>query len=145
VYHELTVELLHTIYEYCVGVKESEDVEYTCVVIDDFADSLKNKDIQIALNKMLIKARHLQCSFIFTLQGYSYFPKTLRKQITYATIFKTNNAQEYELISKELLFMNRDDSLLLFDYVFDEPYSHLDIDTRENKLYKNFNLLEIEK
>jgi hypothetical protein len=145
VYHELTVELLETIYNYLIQVKEEGEIEYSCVVIDDFADSLKDKHIQAQLNKMLIKSRHLQCSFIFTLQGYLYFPKMLRKQITYATIFKKNNAEEYDAISKELLFLNRDDSLTLFDYVFDEPYNHLDVDTRENKLYKNFETLLIEK
>jgi hypothetical protein len=145
VYHELTIELLNTILNYCTSVKEMGDVEYTCVIIDDFADTLKNKDIQFFLNKMLIKARHLHCSFIFTLQSYLYFPKMLRKQITYTTIFKTNNAEEWAIISKELLFMNKDDSLTLFDYVFNEPYNHLDIDARENKLYKNFEYLQIDK
>ena len=109
------------------------------------ADSLKDNDIQRQLNKMLIKARHLQCGFIFTLQGYLYFPKILRKQITYATIFKTNNAEEWAAISKELLFMNKDDSLQLFDVVYDEPYNHLDLDLRESKLYKNFDAIELTK
>ena len=41
--------------------------------------------------------------------------------------------------------MNKDDGLKLYDYVFDEPYTHVDIDTVTNKIYKNFNLLEIQK
>lgn len=145
VYHELTVDLLDMIYNYLIEIKESGEIEYSCVVIDDMADSLRDNDIERQLSKMLIKARHLQCSFIFTLQGYLYFPKILRKQITYATIFKTNNAEEWAVIAKEILFMNKDDSLLLFDYVYDEPYNHLDADLRENKLYKNFEELKIQK
>jgi hypothetical protein len=39
--------------------------------------------------------------------------------------------------------MNKEDTLKIYNYVFDEPYTHLDIDTLTNKLYKNFNLLEI--
>ena len=58
------------------------------MIIDDQADSLKDKDIQRVLNKMLIKARHISTAFIFTLQSYYYFPKILRKQITNITIFK---------------------------------------------------------
>jgi len=38
---------------------------------------------------------------------------------------------------------NKDDALLLYNYVFNEPYAHLDMDTVENKLYKNFNKLVI--
>jgi hypothetical protein len=145
VYHELNVPLLDMIYNYLVEIKESGETEYACVVIDDMADSLKENDIQHQLNKMLIKARHLQCGFIFTLQGYLYFPKMLRKQITYITLFKTNNAEEWAIIAKELLFMNKDDSLYLSTFVFDEPYNHLDIDTRLNICYKNFEILNINK
>ena len=39
--------------------------------------------------------------------------------------------------------MKQDDSLTLFNYVFNEPYAHLDIDTVINAYYKNFNKLEI--
>ena len=145
VYHELTVEALEGIYQFLVGVKESGEIEYSCVIIDDFASTLKETDVQIQLNKMLIKARHLQCGFIFTLQGYLYFPKMLRKQITYITLFKTNNAEEWAIIAKELLFLNKDDSLILSEYVFDEPYNNLDVDTRDNIIYKNFELITLTK
>ena len=120
-----------------------EEIEYSCIIIDDFADALKDKNIERQLNKMIIKARHLRCSFIFTLQSYYLFPKILRKQITYTTIFKTKNVEEWNSITKELLNYNKDDSLKLFNYVFDEPYTHLDLDTTNNRLYKNFNMLEI--
>jgi hypothetical protein len=123
--------------------EEEREIEYSCIIIDDFADSLKNKDIQRQLNKMLIKARHLCCSFIFTLQTYLYFPRSLRKQITYITLFKTRNVEEFNSIARELLNYNKDDALLLYNYVFDAPYNHLDIDTSNSVLYKNFNELVI--
>jgi hypothetical protein len=123
--------------------EEEKEIEYSCIIIDDFADSLKDKHIQRQLNKMLIKARHLCCSFIFTLQTYLYFPKSLRKQITYITMFKPKNIEEFNSIVRELLNYNKDDALLLYNYVFNEPYAHLDMDTVENRLYKNFNELVI--
>jgi len=144
VYHELTVELLEGIYSQLCDMKESnEEQEYNCIVIDDFASSLKENDVQKTLNKMLIKARHLNCAFIFTLQSYYYFPKMLRKQITNITMFKSKNVEEANTIFNELLNMNKEDALKLYNYVFSEPYAHLDIDTVDNKIYRNFNLLEI--
>jgi hypothetical protein len=171
VYHELTVSLLEEIYNELVSKRideketkvekkkrkekyddletsddesdEEKEIEYSMIIIDDFADSLKDKHIQRQLNKMLIKARHLCCSFIFTLQTYLYFPKSLRKQITYITMFKPKNVEEFNSIARELLNYNKDDALLLYNYVFDAPYTHLDMDTVENKLYKNFNELVI--
>ena len=37
--------------------------------------------------------------------------------------------------------MNKEDALTLYNYVYDEPYTHLDLDTVDNKVYKSFNLL----
>jgi hypothetical protein len=119
------------------------DIQYTCVIIDDHAATLKEIDIQKQLSKMLIKSRHICCSFIFTLQSYYYFPKILRKQVTNLVLFKVKNNQEWESISKEVLKMSRENGMVLYDYVFDAPYNHLDIDTVNDIFYKNFNLLEI--
>jgi hypothetical protein len=146
VYHELTTDGLQDLKDILTTSKleqDEDDAEYNCVVIDDFANDLKSKDIQKELNSMLIKARHLNTSFIFTVQSYLYFPKILRKQITYATIFRPKNQEEWKTIRNEILQMNEDDAKIIFDYAFDKPYQHLDIDTFENKIYKNFNLLDI--
>jgi hypothetical protein len=147
VYHELTMDTLTDIREELMKRKveadEDEEQEYSCVIIDDFANDLKDKGIQRLLNSMLIKARHLNCAFIFTLQSYLYMPKILRKQITYATIFKPRNSEEWETIRDEILQMKKEDAKKLYDYVFDEPYQHLDVDAFENKFYKNFNYLNI--
>ena len=173
VYHDLTIDELQNIYDKLVGIKElatrkrkkkvkmftsdddeSDDaapkekkhpIEYSAIIIDDFADSLKTTCIQKFLNKFIIKARHLCCSFFITLQSYYYCPKMLRKQLTFATIFKPKNIEEWYSIANEVLNLNKEDALQLFDYVFDEPYTHLDIDTVNNTMYKNFNLLEIKK
>jgi hypothetical protein len=125
------------------NIEEEEPAEYNMVVFDDFANDLKDKSIVRALNRMLIKARHLNTSFVFTLQSYLYMPKILRKQITYATIFKPRNSEEWETIRREILQMKEDDAKKLFDYVFNEPYQHLDVDAFENKFYKNYNLLTL--
>jgi hypothetical protein len=122
---------------------EPKELEYSCIIIDDMADALKNNDISKQLNKMIIKARHIMCSFIIPIQSYYYMPKILRKQLTYITIFKPKNIEEWNSISRELLNLNKDDSLKLFDYIFNEPYTHLDIDLTNNKCYKNFNELKL--
>lgn len=167
VYHELTVSKLQEIYNELVQYKEvslekkedkpkgcfdgedeeSDDeepeIKYSLIIIDDFASNLKDVDIVTQLSKMMIKARHICCSFIFTLQSFFYFPKILRKQITYITIYKSKNVEEFNTIANELLAYNKEDALKLFNFVFDAPYNHLDIDTVSDLIYKNFNKLEI--
>jgi hypothetical protein len=169
VYHDLSVQNLENIYNELIFFKkgkkdekkekpegkydgdadeasesdEEEEVQYSCVIIDDYADQLKDKGIQQQLNKMLIKARHLCCGFIFTLQSYFYMPKILRKQLTYITIFRPKNIEEWYSIANELMNMKKDDALKLYDYVFDKPYTHLDIDNTNFTIYKNFNMLKL--
>ena len=168
VYNELNVETLQEIYnelstvaepiekqkksvfvdeiEEVIDEDESEpEIEYNCILIDDMGSSLKQPDIQAMLSKMMIKARHIKTAFIFLIQSYYLFPKILRKQITYCSIFKPKNSEEWNSISKELLNLNKDNGLTLYDYVYNEDYAHLDLDTTNNKIYKNFNLLEIDK
>ena len=124
--------------------EEKQEIQYSALIIDDYADALKDPDIQRQLNKMIIKARHLCCSFFITLQSYTYLPKILRKQLTYITIFKPKNYAEYESIAIEMFNLNKADALKLYDYVFDKPYTHLDFDTITNTIYKNFNILKIQ-
>jgi hypothetical protein len=104
---------------------------------------LKDKNILKMLNKMLIKARHLNTGFIFTLQSFLYMPRILRKQVTYATIFRPRTRAEWQTINEEILQREDKDAKKIFDYVFNEPYTHLDIDAFENRMYKNFNELQI--
>lgn len=142
VYHDLTIDLLQKINDELEHIKATEDdPEYSMIIIDDMADRLKDKHIQLMLSKMMIKSRHLQVGWIITLQSYFYMPKLLRKQVTYMTMFKSKNWAEFETIAGELFSMKSQDALKLYHYVFDEPFMHLDIDTVLNKYYKNFNLL----
>lgn len=159
VYYEMTAdglaelhdELLERKNEYAEALDEwkedknktKPEMETNCVIIDDMASILKAKDVLRELNRMLIKARHLNTCFIFTLQSILYFPKILRRQITNATVFKPRNSAETIVIADELLQMSKEDSKIIMDYVFDAPYTHLDIDTVEGKFYKNFNPLTI--
>ena len=55
------------------------------------------------------------------------------------------NYQEYESIATEMFNLNKTDALTLYDFVFDKPYTHLDFDTVNNTIYKNFNLLKFAK
>jgi GTPase SAR1 family protein len=143
VYHEFTVRELSEIYKELEEKKEEKSNEYSLIILDDLADSLKNNDIQVLMNKMMVKSRHLQVSWIITLQAYYYFPKQLRRQITNFILFKTKSIDEFQSLSRELFNMNSDDALTLYNYVFDANYNHLDVDTVTNTYYKCFNKLEL--
>jgi thymidine kinase len=148
VFHELTIDALDSLREELTKIKEEQEEdympEYSLVIIDDMANHLKEKTIVAKLNSMLIKARHLNCSFLFSVQSYLYFAKIFRKQLTWVSIFSgVRNKEEWNTITKELLKMSEQDAKQLYDYVFDKPYEHMDIDLFENKFYKNGNYLAL--
>ena len=168
IYHELTLDNLQEVYNQLVDLKEEAtkekekqkeiyvddilqkeddppEIEYSLIIIDDFADQLKNKAIEKYLKSFMVKSRHLCVSFIVTLQSYFLCPKLLRKIINYAIIFKPKNIEEWLSISKELIGLSLDQSFQLYDYIYDGNYNHLDIDLFDSVYYKNFNRLEIVK
>jgi hypothetical protein len=149
VFHELTAEALDDIREELTTIKEEreedDNPEYSLVIIDDFANNLKDKHLLSKLNAMLIKARHLNCCFLFTVQSYLYYPKILRKQLTWVSIFSgVRNKEEWSTLVKELIKKTDIEAKQIYDYIFDQPYQHMDIDCFEEKIYKNGNLLNIE-
>ena len=148
VYHELSSFTLENIYNELVEIKKecidnNYEIEHSCIIVDDFASELKDNELIRALKQLLIKSRHIGCSFIFTLQAYNLFPLVLRKLLTNISLFKPKNKIELESVRKELINSNEQETTELMNYIFSEEYSHLDIDTNNNSLRKNFNLLSI--
>ena len=148
VMHELTIDYLNDIYETLNNIKEDciendEPLETSLIIIDDMANVFKDNELVQVLNKMIIKSRHLSVCWIFTLQSYNLMNLTIRKQFTNLSIFKPKNNKEWEVLVSELINMNKDNAMKLYDYVFDKNYQHLDIDSVEGKLAKNFHELQI--
>ena len=147
-YHELTSQVLENIYNELVEIKKdcidnNYEIEHSCVIIDDFASELKDKELIRALKQLLMKSRHIGSSFIFTLQTYNLFPLVLRKLLTNISLFKPKNKVELDSVRRERINFNEQDTIELMNYVFDKEYNHLDVDTNNNSLRKNFNLLSI--
>ena len=148
VYHDLNSNTLENIYNELVEIKKecidnNYEIEHSCIIVDDFASELKDNELIRALKQLLIKSRHIGCSFIFTLQAYNLFPLVLRKLLTNISLFKPKNKIELESVRRELINLNEQDTTELMNYIFSEEYSHLDIDTNTNILRKNFNKLLI--
>jgi hypothetical protein len=150
VFHDIDEEILEDIETELLSIKEeclTMDcaMENSLIIIDDMGGSLKDKHLVKALNKMILKTRHISCSWVFTLQSYFMLPKILRKQMNYITVFKPKNTEEWASVAKEVFQIAKDKQQELYDYCFSEPYQHLDIDLFSGRMYKNFNLIEFKK
>lgn len=147
VFHELSGSALGEIYSTLTDMKKEDDEEgqqrYNLLFIDDFANQLKDTDVEYSLDRLLIKARHLKCMIIICVQAWKYFPLQLRRQVTNVSMFKPKSKDEWEVFCKEILMIQKKYWEDFHDMIFDEPYVHLDVDTKTGKFYKNFRELQI--
>ena len=82
------------------NIRDEYEVETSCLIIDDYASDLKDKELITILKRFCTKSRYLSCAIIFTLQAYNMFPLVLRKMLTNITMFKPKNKVEMESIRK---------------------------------------------
>ena len=140
-FDELTHEALEFVKTYCEA--ESEAGHYSLLFLDDCAASLKDNAIQKLLKELIFNRRHLKLSIWLCTQSYNSMPLAIRKNISHAAVFKPRNKKELEVIFDELLYLPKEDQVKLANHVWDEPFNFLFMDTGKNKLYKNFNYLEL--
>jgi hypothetical protein len=170
IYHELSFANLNNMYSRLLGSKqqfdedtekwekkdmfedddpdkptEEPEMKYHLCIIDDFADQLKEKSVEQFLKTFCIKNRHLCCGLILVSQEYSLIPKKIRKMMTHISIYEPRNMEDWELLRKENLAMNKEDAMKIYNHAFDKTFNHFDFDKKGKKLYKNFNELIISK
>ena len=147
VHHDLTPELLHEIHQDALERKEEslengDEIEHTCIIIDDFGAQLKDSDIQYALKQIMNVARHAGLYVVLICQTYKMIPTELRRILTHVSLYRPN-AEEYDIICKEVLLKKKNVCQQIYNYVFDKQYNHLDVNMKDGTVRKNFKLLEI--
>jgi hypothetical protein len=141
VFDELTTDTLTEILSRCK--EAAEDGFNSLIVIDDCTADLKNKDVEKLLRKIIFNRRHYHISLFVLAQTYNSVPLALRKTLSHFVCFKPPNKKEIESIFTELVFQPKQVADEIVKYVFDEPRVFLFGSATDGKLYKRFNLLEI--
>jgi len=140
-FHELNAENLMEAYEI---IKEfSEDGENSLMYLDDMSSYLKNNDVKQLLNMIVRNRRHLRCSIMNCVQNYNSIPLDNRKLITHLWQGKLTNKKEAENIFSELMFQPKEVYEAILRYTFKKPHDFLYLDIVNNKIYKNWNELNI--
>ncbi|GMI02291.1 hypothetical protein TrLO_g7399 [Triparma laevis f. longispina] len=139
-FHELTVETLNKAYK---QIKDNSEMgESTLIYLDDMASDLRTSSaIQSLFNKICFNRRHLRTSLMFLVQTWKSIPPNCRKTASHIVLFRNFNKLENTAVFEEVLFMDKDTTDKLFEYVYDKPYNFLYINVNEGILHKNFNPL----
>jgi hypothetical protein len=142
-FDELELSVLEFVHEYTK--LESSAGHSSLLILDDCTAQLKNGDIQKMLKTLIFNRRHLKLSIWICSQGYNQLPLSIRKTITHAFVFKPANKKELENIFNELIFLPKEQVETITRHVFDSPHNFMLLDTNQSKIYKNFNLLELQE
>lgn len=115
----------------------SENDESTLLILDDCGSFLKDYSNNQLLLDICNNRRHYHCTIICLVQVYNSIPLNIRKGINDIIIFYRPNINEINNIFQELLEEHDKDKIKeIFDYIFDEKYNYMVLDTDTQRVYK---------
>jgi energy-coupling factor transporter ATP-binding protein EcfA2 len=143
VFHDLTPDILDEITQQAIDTKDEGGS--TALIIDDYSEQMKDKNLQKAIQKLVFKCRHYAISIFITLVSLRALPKQLRALVSQYVVFRPRSVIETAGFIEEIFNLKQAQADELFNYVFDEPYNYLFYDTTKHTYYKNMNRLTLSK
>jgi len=134
-FEDLDYPTIQTIYDKLIAA--SEQKETTFLILDDIGASMKNKEIQKLLRKIIYNRRHLKVHIFVLLQSFMSIPKEVRKLFTNLIMFKPSKV-EFQNLFDELFECYKDRALDIMNFVYDKPHQYLFLNIETQKMYKNF-------
>ena len=136
IYDDLTYEHLAQVYE--TLQEDTAEGYYSLLIIDDFQQSLKDKNIVNMLGKIIVKMRHLRCSVILLQQNLQALAKPLRELISNIICFDIGKSQLTKVFH-EIAQLPRENFDMLVNYAFEKPHDWLLVNLHKSKsVYKGF-------
>jgi thymidine kinase len=118
--------------------ENSENEENSLLIIDDFQAALKQPDIQMRLQKIVTRMRHMRCSIFILQQNFQKLPKFLRELVTNVITFNIGKSQLNKLFD-ETIQIDKDKYQALVDLAFKEKNDYIIINVNGNRnIYKGF-------
>jgi DNA replication protein DnaC len=141
-FEQLDLDSISTIYNKLE--ESSAEKQSTLLIMDDIGASLKNNSIKNTLRKIIYNRRHLKVSIIVLLQSFMSLEKEIRKLFNNVIMFKPSKV-EFENLFEELFETNKDLALDIMNVAYDKPHDYLVLNVDSQKLYKQFDQIEIIK
>ena len=134
-YEELTLDTTESIYNRLVTSAEKK--EKTLLVLDDVGASLKNKEIQKVLRKIIYNRRHLKVHIVMMVQSYISIPKEIRKLITNCIMFKPSKVEMVNF-TEELFERKKDKAIEIMNFAYTKKHDYIFLNVENQKMYRNF-------
>lgn len=141
IYHNLSQDTFNKITD--LSNETKDEGGNSCLIIDDFSQDLKLKNVEYNLRKLINKHRHLKLNIIISALNQKALSRSLRALVDIVILFKPKSQIETGDFAEEMFALDKADTKQLFSFVFDEPYNFLMYNSRTHTFYKNFNKLII--
>ena len=140
--HEFDEEILDDLLGKLEANKDED--ETSLVIIDDWASSLKEKEIEKRLNHICANCRHLNTILFILVQSFRFLPNKVRKMFSDVVLVgRPKNKMEILNLSDEVFFMDTKDVKQLMKYTFRNKHDFMWIG--EKSIYRNYQRLEIDE
>lgn len=142
IYDGLDIDSLQNVYD---KIREnSSEGKLSLIIFDDVQKSLKDKNIQKLLLDICANRRHLRTSLWMANQTYNSTPRQIRQVITNLFVFKINKTEMLNIFNEQVeIFKDKFEEVL--DKTFNEPHDFLFIDTNSQRLFANWDEINIEE
>ena len=122
--------------------EDTEEGDFSLLVIDDFQVQLKDPRIIAILEKIITKMRHLRCTVFLLNQNYIKLAKNLRQIVSNIILFNVGKSQ-LEFIFNETIQLDKTKYQKLIDNCFINKNDWLLINVNGNKkIYRMFDEIE---
>ena len=138
-YQDLTQEDLGAVEEMIMNDHKDH---LHCIIIDDMAAKLKDKELFKIFRNLVNNRRHLHVCIFFLVQTWLSVPKDIRRLFDNIFVFKVSK-DELENIFKEVVQQKKDMVDPICRIVYDKPHEYLFINTDSQRLFKGFDELLI--
>jgi hypothetical protein len=135
IYTELSFD---TLYEVKCRIEDDAKENVTsCIIFDDMAAHLKNKQTLKLFKELIYNRRHLRLSLYFLVQSFYAVPKELRRMWSNIFCFKVTKDEMRNMWGE---LVERDDDYIrpIMKMVFNEPYKFLFINVDSNRLFNGW-------
>ena len=122
--------------------EDTEEGDFSLLVIDDFQVQLKDPRIIAILEKIITKMRHLRCTVFLLNQNYIKLAKNLRQIVSNIILFNVGKSQ-LEFIFEETIQLDKKKNQTLIDNCFINKNDWILINVNGNKkIYRMFDEIE---
>lgn len=139
--HDLDTEILNDVYAKLE--ENSSNKNNSLVIIDDFADRLKDKAIEKILSKIFLKNRHLRTSVMILTQNYFMIPKKIREISNNLIMFNTNKSQNEKMFEEQFDLKHKQFDELM--ELLPTTHDYLLLNLKYKKIYHNWNEIVFDK